>query len=598
MAAPNANVTVVTETRNLKTGPFVDTDNPITTGKAWEEWLEGIEREFRYFKIANAQDKTDALIIYGGKDIARLAKSLPDVEEQNEADCYEKLTAKLNNYFKPKKNMHHARYLFMRTRMNTNESTIAYAARVREKAVECEFGATLEDRILEHLIQTINNPTLVQKAISKTWTLKQLLSEAAQLEDVQLQIADMKVTSSHDELKVAKVIPKKSTPSAKSKWKKNPHSGDPPKQHTGHPSQGNTCSYCGYGRHAKGQKCPAYGRKCAKCGKFNHYAAVCRTGKQQGKKPHNVKKAQADVEASEGTSSDDEFLAHMQNVKIVIKKVKSTDNKIIVKVGGIDAYIELDSGADANVMDEHQYKALVNRSNDKLKLEPCDIKLSALQTDLEVKGKFHTTVQNETRGVRTKFIVVKGKIKSPPLLGRETSIALGMMELRPNGTLKNTNELKADKVQKVTAIPTSVQEILQEHPEVFKGIGKIHDNRNNREVYARFHMRPEAAPVAQKPRQVPYYLQKPLKEWLAQCIEEEIYEEIPDDEPVTWCSPLVVQPKPRFKDTPKDKLGPDMIRASIDLRVVNKHMERSRITQSPIVEDFTYNFHDCKVFSK
>ena len=81
-------------------------------------------------------------------------------------------------------------------------------------------------------------------------------------------------------------------------------------------------------------------------------------------------------------------------------------------------------------------------------------------------------------------------------------------------------------------------------------------------------------------------------------MEEEIFEEVPEDEPVTWCSPLVVQPKPRFDGTPKDELEPHMIRASVDLRVVNRHMDRSRITQTPIVEDFMYKFHDCRVFSK
>lgn len=71
-------ITVITETRNLKTTPFVVGEDQITTGKEWEEWQEGIEREFRYFKITDSIDKKDALIIYGGKEIARLEKSLPN----------------------------------------------------------------------------------------------------------------------------------------------------------------------------------------------------------------------------------------------------------------------------------------------------------------------------------------------------------------------------------------------------------------------------------------------------------------------------------------------------------------------------------------
>jgi hypothetical protein len=46
-------ITVVTETRNLRTLPFVQNEDLLSTGKQWEEWIEEIEREFRYFRITN-----------------------------------------------------------------------------------------------------------------------------------------------------------------------------------------------------------------------------------------------------------------------------------------------------------------------------------------------------------------------------------------------------------------------------------------------------------------------------------------------------------------------------------------------------------------
>ncbi len=36
-----------------------------------------------------------------------------------------------------------------------------------------------------------------------------------------------------------------------------------------------------------------------------------------------------------------------------------------------------------------------------------------------------------------------------------------------------------------------------------------------------------------KPRPVPYHLQKPLKEWLQQGVEEDIFERVPEDEPIS-----------------------------------------------------------------
>ena len=69
---------------------------------------------------------------------------------------------------------------------------MAYASRLREKAHKCEFGDTNDERILKHLIQTIENQQLIQKCISKCWTLQQFLREAGQIEDISIQVHDMK----------------------------------------------------------------------------------------------------------------------------------------------------------------------------------------------------------------------------------------------------------------------------------------------------------------------------------------------------------------------------------------------------------------------
>ena len=50
------------------------------------------------------------------------------------------------------------------------------------------------------------------------------------------------------------------------------------------------------------------------------------------------------------------------------------------------------------------------------------VKLSTLQNALQVKGEFRTIVRNRTRDVKTNFIVVEGRINSPPLLGENTLI--------------------------------------------------------------------------------------------------------------------------------------------------------------------------------
>lgn len=91
-----------------------------------------------------------------------------------------------------------------------------------------------------------------------------------------------------------------------------------------------------------------------------------------------------------------------------------------------------------------------------------------------------------------------------------------------------------------------IKKITGQFSNVLKGIGKVRDNKNDKDFYAKFRMKTEAVPVAQTPRSVAYYLQESLKKWLGQCIETGVFQEVPEEEQVTRFSPLVVHPKPKF----------------------------------------------------
>ena len=289
----------------------------MSTGKAWEDWLESIEREFRYFRITDASDRKDALIIYGGQEISRLEKSLPDPGDRG-LNLYEKLRTKLSNYFSPKRNKHYCRYMFLKMRPQVKETTVAYATRLREKAHDCDFQSNHDERILEHLIQTIENQTLIQKS----WTLQEFLSEAGQKEAISEQVNDM--TTEHRSKEIAKVTEqRRSWESRYSNIGKRFQRAEP-------------CSYCGLvGAHVKGRNCPAYGIQCEICRKLNHYTSVCRantslTGKRYAfPRTHDhhqkkrIMKAEEVYSSSEG--SDDEFLAQSVG-HLRVKAVKKSNS--------------------------------------------------------------------------------------------------------------------------------------------------------------------------------------------------------------------------------------------------------------------------------
>ena len=96
------------------------------------------------------------------------------------------------------------------------------------------------------------------------------------------------------------------------------------------------------------------------------------------------------------------------------------DRTVSVKIEDVDVRVESDSGAEVNVIDEHQFKALTNRTSVKPTLQRSRIKLSTLQSELPMKGEFTATVRNQTCGVVTRFVVVRGRINSPPLISKST----------------------------------------------------------------------------------------------------------------------------------------------------------------------------------
>lgn len=64
----------------------------------------------------------------------------------------------------------------------------------------------------------------------------------------------------------------------------------------------------------------------------------------------------------------------------------------------IDIHIRAEpvTGAEANVNDEYQYRALLHRSDSDIDFRKCSTKLRTLQNELPVKGEFEAELRNQT----------------------------------------------------------------------------------------------------------------------------------------------------------------------------------------------------------
>ena len=587
-AAPQAqaqpaqqNITVTN--RQLNITPFVIDRDPTNTANRWDKWKKDIERQFRFFGIQDPELKKDGLIIYGGRDIADLEDSLPDVESTDPpADEYTKFIRKLDKHFLPKKNKDYARFQLGNLQQEEDESLAKYFARVREIAKKCEYHDE-NDAIRDHLIKTMRNRRIRVKAIRQGWSLQEILDEAAIDEETNQQASEMEKKISHEEKDVKRI---EETPTPK------------------------PCGRCGR-KHT--QKCPAFGATCTACGKRNHYANVCKSNPQEKKgfrpqqtrypkdsrtrrdqrgrrnhrrsnnrngKIHQVSGHEEIDRKSDSsdTSSDDCFIHHLK----IHKASQSIQKTCTILINGIETTVEPDTGADTNIMDEYQFRKL-QTERPEMALEESKIKLKALTHDLPIMGECTVKIENQTRETEATIVVVQGKIDSLPLLGRPSLDELGMLKIDETGRLKEPNKA----VKKIENENPELEKILNRYKNLFEGVGKA--TRDGQEIQIHLPMKEDAIPTAQKPRRVPYHLIEPLRDRIEEFIKNDIMEKVPDHEAITWCSPIVVQPKPK---NPKD------IRVSLDLRLLNKSMLRTRNVQAPITEDFVTVFRDCKIFSK
>ena len=98
-----------------------------------------------------SDDQKKALLLHlGGSDIKEIYRGI-----QQMGDKYRDTIIRLDEYFKPIKNIMYERYLFKQTKQKKNENSSNYITRLRRLAETCEFNdANIEirDQFIVHCV--------------------------------------------------------------------------------------------------------------------------------------------------------------------------------------------------------------------------------------------------------------------------------------------------------------------------------------------------------------------------------------------------------------------------------------------------------------
>ena len=342
-------------------------------------------------------------------------------------------------------------------------------------------------------------------------------------------------------------------------------------KNTAKQDKGNTvsCKFCGNTHERDKNKCPAYGKKCKKCGKENHFAVKCKTKqeKDKGKRVHNVTEQDSEQYEDIMTVTTTEILT-VTGKEASNDKTKNSQLFAGMLIGKELVKFQIDCGASCNVIP-------VNLLSPDTQLESTKTVLVMYnKTRLHPLGKCKVKVRNprNQKLYRLEFEVVNEDCRLP-LLGKKASEAMKLIKVQYENIMAIDSIVTEEKpVQSAL----HMQQIKKEYSDVFTGDGCL-------EGEYRIEIDERVEPVKLPKRRVPVAMMTPLKLELQDLQRREII--APVEKSTDWISSLVTVQKQNGK-----------LRICIDPQPLNKALKRSHFPL-PTIDDILPDLSRAKVFT-
>jgi hypothetical protein len=426
----------------------------------WKRW----KQQFRNYLTATEKDsKPDKLQVCTllhcmGEDALDIFNTFKLNEDAKLNDVIEKFDA----YCNPRTCQVFERYKFWSRDQQEGETVDAYVTELKKMSVNCAFDNLKDSLIRDKLVFGINDEKVRERLLrEETLDLKKAVDMCRAAEMTKHQIKNL--NSSHSVLKVGKATAIKT-------WDSRP-------SHTN-----SECGACGY-RHGS-KRCPAIGKECSFCKKYNHFQAKCK----QKQMANNTKVVNAVEEASAEADSLEYF--SISSLQQTNGNSQWTLNMAVN--GELDTRFKMDTGADVNILPVKIFQALT----EKPRLEKTGMVLTAYGgTRVTVLGQADFTVEASGRKpVKMKFVIADAE---PPILGLK-----GMLQLNLVQRIDSVDNESYDQ-----------NKVLLDYAELFT------DELGCLPYVHRFVLNPNAIPVVHAARRVPITLLEPVKKELQRLVD-------------------------------------------------------------------------------
>ena len=280
--------------------PAFATDPVDSAAARWERRLS------RFTNFAVAKNITDArrlkamLLHYVGEDVFDLSESLGIVSDTP----FEETKRVLTDYFARQRNVEYEVFVFRQVAQLTDETLDKFNARLRKLSKNCNFHET-DREVRSQIIQKCLLSKVREKGLSDTdISLSNLLKYGRTLEATltqgqamtgnnigsrpkQTMTVGAEASVYKTELHQHSTAPKRTVsrnlnlPAGTGTWRPNSNNRGSRTgggtRRTTTSNQARTCSGCGASAHdQRDQQCAAWGKRCYKSQRDNHFASVCR----------------------------------------------------------------------------------------------------------------------------------------------------------------------------------------------------------------------------------------------------------------------------------------------------------------------------------
>ncbi len=490
--------------------------------------------------------KSSLLLHVIGEDARELYNSFEWADPADRVNI-DAIVEKLEQYCVPRKNITFERYKFFTCAQKQGQTVDQYVNDLQQKAKSCEFGNLKDSLVRDRIVCGIYANDIREKLLrDDRLTLARAIETCRAFEIANSQAKELGEDCS---VHFVRSKGKQKRQNQNSQFQKN--------------SKHDSCGRCGK-KHTIEQKCPAYGKKCMKCGRIGHFAVVCRSSTSQSSKKKNVHELEADHGESASFTSQRDTDFFIDVIESQLPQGRSTGAWVVpLNVNQSDIHLKLDTGANINIMTVSQWKSL----RDPVQLQPTNVKLTAYGGGkVVVHGQIDVTVKLRGEVYKTTFVVTPEKVEG----------ILGIQDCERFNLVHKVYEMTAD-INQVPKAQNNDPDIMTAYEDVFNGLGCLPGTHTIK-------INPKATPVIEGCRKVPFALHDQLKKELDRMKSLDVITEV--TEPTEWVNSMVIVHK---------KQG--TLRICLDPRNLNLAVRREHF-KLPTREEVMAQFAGATVFSK